>query len=199
MKTLNRILFGAALIVAPFIASAADTYNINSVINPIVNTATLTNDVVGTNTITAGSTKGASGVWWTNSVSAPYTNMTLLTSTGTLTKDTALQFTANLVATNASAVTVVWTLARSVTGGTITNTTGSPAFYELFAQVTNTVPVNSTAAAPVVLNISSMPTTPANVGVLTSFSDGAIPFIYVYSVTTSAGVATNLTVSSYSL
>jgi hypothetical protein len=164
--------------------------------NPAINTATVTNSVNGTNVI-CGTTKGLYGIYWTNSINAAYTNLTLINVGGT--KDTALQFNVNLIATNATAVNVLWTLARSVSGGTPTNQTGAPILLEPFAIVTNTVPVNSTTGNPTVVNMSSLPSTPNNVSVLTSFNDGAIPYIYVFSVAPSAGTVTNATVYGTSL
>lgn len=152
MKLICKTIVAAALVLAAVITAQAQPYY-GFVAQPVVST-------------TLG-TKGVAGTAWTNAIAVATTNVTLVSSAGV--KDTALQFNASLTATNASEVTVIWQLARNVSGGTS---------YELFQKVTNTVAVNTTAAPTVVVNVNKL----------------AIPYIYVYSVTPSAGVATNATV-----
>jgi hypothetical protein len=175
MKTKIKFLFGvvlAALFVS--VASAQPYYGFVSA--PAVAGGTTTNNT--------GQTKGLFGTAWTNSISGgSYTNLTLLAGPGT--RELALQFTVS--AASASTSNVVWTLARNVQGGNPTNTAGTGMSLELFATVTNTL--SGTTPQTVVVNLTGQPTTPANVGVLTSFSDGAVPYIYLYSVNVPTGSA----------
>lgn len=193
MKTKSLIL-AATLSVLSFCAFGADTYNVNNLANPVVNTATVTNDLVLSNgvyvVVSSGTSKGYGG-FWTNSIIGSTTNLTLLnTSTGL--KDMALEFESQITATNLYPVSVVYQLARNISGGSTTNGSGSPLNLELFAQVTNTIPINATTTRPTVVNITSAPTTPANVLVQTSFSNGAIPNFYLYSISLyTNGVAIN--------
>ena len=168
MKTFKLIIAVAALLVAGITSQAQTQPVYGFVAQPVVSTAT--------------GTKGVSGVAWTNAIAAATTNLTLVSSPGS--KDLALQFSASLMATNASSVTVIWQLARSVSGGSSTNLNGSPMVLDLFATVTNTVAVNGTTSPPQIVNYGAG-TTPAK---------GAIPFVYVYSCTPSGGTVTNASV-----
>lgn len=150
--------------------------------------------------ISTGITAGMSGVTWTNSINVAYTNLTLVNPGGIGFRDTALQFTVGVTAAPAGPTNVVWLLARNVSGGSTTNLNGSPMLLDYFAFVTNQVPTGAVISDTVVVNLSSIPTTPAKVGIATSFNDGAIPNIFVYSVTPPAStVLTNVTVYSNGL
>lgn len=197
MKKITSIL-----IVVGALSLTAMAFNINDVPSPQINMTTTTNKI-GTNNVVCGTTKSpTTGIFWTNSFTSSYTNLTLVDQTGA--KDLALEFTSGITATNAVAgVTTVaaWQLARNLRGGTSTNLNGSPMKFELFAIVSNTIPVNALVSTPTVVNLSSAPTTPTGVSVQTSFNKGAIQDIYVYSVTlytngvaNTSAVGTNCTV-----
>lgn len=146
----------------------------------------------GTAVVSTGGTQtGISGQLWTNGITGAYTNLILLNSYTT--KDTALQFQVTCMTTNGTATNVIWQLARSVSGGSSTNLNGSPMILDLFAQVTNTIPINSTVSPPVIFNLTQLPpsASPPNVLVQSTFNDGAITAIYAYSIT-----ATNLTLTN---
>ena len=184
MKTIKYIIATVALLAAvTFTAQAQPFYG--SVNVPVINTG-VTN---------AGGTKGASGtVQWTNGITAAFTNLTLINQTGV--RETALQFQANIMATNASAVTVTWQLARSVSGGSATNGAGTGLLLDYFATVTNTIAINTTASPVLTVNLTSLPPSalPTGVACTGTWNDGAIPYIYVFSMTPSAGTVTNTTV-----
>lgn len=188
MKRLNLILMVAALIAEPL---ATQAININDIPGqPQLSTVTTTN-LVGTNTIVSGTSKGVGGNYWTNAIiGGSYTNLTQFgNSQGT--KDLAGQFQFSITATNAQTVQGVWQLARNLSGMStpwttlpITNYNGSPAVVDLFMQITNTVPANSTMSDIAVFNLSSIPlvtTAGSKILVQTSAADGGIPFFYVYS------------------
>lgn len=177
MKITKYIALVAALFAAT-ISQAQPFYG--SVAQPVVSTS-------------AG-TKGVSGVAWTNAIAVATTNLTLISAAGT--KDLALQFQANLMATNASSVTVVWALAKSVSGGSTTNLNGSPILLDQQLFVTNTIAVNTTASPVVTFNLASLPpaSVPNGVGPAAYANKGAIDNIYVFSCTPSGGTVTNTTV-----
>ena len=176
MKTIKYIIAAAALFVATAV-QAQPFYG--SVAQPVINT---------------GVTKGMSGVAWTNGTSAVFTNLTLISAAGT--KYLALQFQANIMATNGSAVTVIWALAKSVSGGSTTNQNGSPILLDKTLFVTNTIAVNNTASPVVTVNLGELPPATATdgVGPAAYATKGAIDNIYVFSCTPSAGIMTNSTV-----
>lgn len=203
-KIATGVIVSCGLIVGLVMAGdppsqAADTYNANNSAGLYVSTYTATN-LVGTSSVVSGTTRGVSGNFWTNSIIGSYTNLTLLAGSGSV-KDLAVQFQANIVNTNASAVTVVWVLARNLSGSYSTNQNGSPLLLDYFAQVTNTIPVNNTASQTLVYNLTSLQpnSSPTNVLINTTWQDGGIPNFYVYSVTFSAGVGTNSTVYAQGL
>lgn len=161
MKKFFKIIVAAALALAAFTTVQAQPFY-GSVPQPVVSTTSRT--------------LGTGGVAWTNAISAATTNVTQVSGAGT--RFVGLQFTANLMATNASSVTVIWQLARNVKGSGITNAVGTGVGFELFQTVTNTVAVNNTAAPTVNVSIDK----------------GGIPNVFVYSCTPSAGTVTNATV-----
>lgn len=90
IKNLFAVLVLLSLLLA-FNISAAVTPDLTP--DMTISTVTSTNALVGTNAITAGSTRGGSGDWWTNSVQVPFTNFTLIAASTA--KDCALQFDVN--------------------------------------------------------------------------------------------------------
>lgn len=140
--------------------------------------------------------KGLAGTNWSSSVAAStsYTNVTLVSGAGA--RDLALQFTVADVGLSTS--NVVWALARNVQGGSPTSASGAGLNLEVFAYVTNTL--TGTTASTKVVNLTSTANTPTGVGVVTSFTKGAIPYVYVYSVTVPAATTlTNFSVYSTGL
>jgi hypothetical protein len=179
MKTLNRIICAAAFAVAASLVNAADTYNLNSVGVPVINSASSsTNVVVG---------YGQSA--WPNSIAAStsVTNVTKLDVSAGL--HTSIQFDASATQTNGGAVIIQ--LARSIyPGATQTNALGTGMRLDLFATVTNTLPANTATANSTVCNLFGPVIGQSYNG------DGAIPNFYIYSITTPANVTlTNYAVS----
>lgn len=182
MKTFKNIILVAALLVA---TAAQSQPFYGGVSQPVLNTA--------------GGTRGVSGILWTNGNTAAYTNLTAIAPAGVA--NVALKFQSNLMVTNASSVTVIWALAKSVSGGSTTNANGSPILLDQQLFVTNTIAVNTTASPVITFNLGSLPpaSAPTGVGPLAVANKGAIDNIYVFSVTPSGGTLTNTTVYSRGL
>lgn len=188
--TLAVTLTGIALFSATAFAA-----NINDIIKPVINSTTITNDLVLSNgvyvAISSGTSKGYSGFWTNQIVNVPYTNVTLVASSTTA-KDLSGQFNFSLNATNPYVVQGVWTLARNNSGTwnpqnlTITNANGSPMLLDLFMQITNTVAVNTTASDTSIFNLGTTPLVAAGaskINILDSAFDGGVANFYVYSFT----------------
>lgn len=161
MKKFCKIIVAAALVLAAVSTIQAQPFY-GSVPQPVISTAS--------------ATKGTGGTAWTNAIAVATTNVTQVSAAGN--RYVGLQFDANLMATNAAEVTVIWQLARNVKGTGITNAVGTGVKFELFQTVTNVVAVNNTAAPTVNVSIDK----------------GGIPNVFVYSCTPSAGTVTNATV-----
>jgi len=138
-------------------------------------TVTTNNGVAVTNTLTA----------WPGYIAASTTVTNISYVASYVGFHAAVQFTASANQTNGGSV--ILQLARNIQGGAITNAQGTGLNLDLFATVTNTLPAN-TATSPT--------TTCWLLGPVNGqgyFGDGAIPNLYIYSITTPA----NVTLTNY--
>ena len=166
MKKFISISIAAALVA--FSASAQNTY---------FQPTTLINSTGSTNSGTA----VTNGLWPRIISNASVTNVIKIAANSS--REIAFQVTGNLMATNATAVNVVYQLGRSVQNVSITNAASLANLnIEWIGTLTNTIPVNSTTG-----------TSTYNVGTATSLSQGniakgAIGYYYIGYVTVPAAV-----------
>lgn len=172
------LIIGAALLALSFTAFAADTYNVSSGNIPVINSASTT----ATNLTFGGTTNGI----WPKVIpaSTSVTNVTRLDASGAA---VSLQFTASANETNGGAVIIQ--LARSISGGSPTNSTGTGLKLDLFATMTNTLPANTATSPNTVIASWNA------VAGQSATGHGAEKTWYIYSITTPA----NVTLTNYSI